>query len=154
MLAAAAAVRAAAFASRGARPGLPPPNHMGPNSYPFGPYGFPGNSTEQMPSPFGPNSNVQSPEFGVMSPNKDLAINSMGGMMNQGRQTSRSIPPPPYSPIPQSNESNHSASGSVKGSISNLATTQQIKTEDSAEGRFFFSFFWWSSKYFFYKPKL
>lgn len=134
MLAAAAAVRAAAIASsRGPRAALPP-NHMGPNNYPFGPPGFPG-KPEQMPSPYGPGSNVQSPEFGVMSPNKDLAMNSMGGgMMNQGRRTPRSVPPPPYSPMPQNNE---------KGSMPNLAATPKasIKTEENAvipEGTSFF----------------
>lgn len=134
---AAAAVRAAAFASsRSGRAGVPQPNHMGGmNSYPFGLRGFPPNN-EQMQTPFvggggvGGNISQQPTEFGrVMSPNpKDLAMNAMSPLMNQGRRTPRSHPPPPYSPLPQTNESSHSASGSGKGSMSNISNQALAKT--------------------------
>lgn len=118
---AAAAVRAAAAASTRGRGGFPTPNAGGISNYPFGPR-FPG-SSEQMPSPFQQSQVNQPPEFSVLSPNKDMQMNILNASspMSQGRATPRNGNPPPYSPMANSTDSNHSASGSVKGSISNIS---------------------------------
>ena len=142
---AAAAVRAAAAASSRSKAGLPPPNMAGPGpgpnpNYPFGPHGgYPQMNMDIMQQAPFINQNIQSPDFGgVMSPSKEMIM-----AMNQGRGTPRNnIPPPPYSPSPFSNDSNHSSSGSVKGSASNLASitkSPSVKNENhvsSTEGMY------------------
>ena len=122
---AAAAVRAAAAASSRKAGGMTPGAGNPYGSMP----GYPMNSDLQsMQQPPYMNPAMQ-PDFGPgMSPSKEMIM-----AMNQGRGTPRnSVPPPPYSPSPFSTESSHSASGSVKGSSSSLASG--IKTDTSIEG--------------------
>ena len=134
MLAAAAVRAAAAASSRKAGGMAPAPGHYG--CVP----GYPMNPDLMQQQPF-INHAMQSSDFsGGMSPSKDMIM-----AMNQGRGTPRNnVPPPPYSPSPFSNHSdnNHSASGSVKGSSSSLASgvkTESITNEGKTD-HFYFIF--------------
>lgn len=125
MLAAAAVRAAAAASSRKAGNGMAQPtgHYGGMPGYPMNPDG---QHMQQAPYM---NPAMHANDFsGAMSPSKDMIM-----AMSQGRGTPRNnVPPPPYSPSPFSNDSNHSASGSVKGSSSSLASG--VKPEPSNEG--------------------
>lgn len=127
---AAAAVRAAAAASSRAKAGIAPPGTNIPN-YPY-PHGFPMNPEMMQQSPY-LNQNIQSPELGVISPNKDGIMS-----LNQGRTVPRnSAPPPPYSPSPFSNDSNHSGSNSglIKVSTNIPPNIQKASAPNKSESR-------------------
>ncbi|XP_002157646.4 AT-rich interactive domain-containing protein 1A [Hydra vulgaris] len=110
--------QAAASTSKGRVP-FPTPNSNTMNTFPFNIRNFHVNN-DQMPSPFP--HNLHSPDYSaIMSPNKDYTGVALSPLSQQGRRTPRSgIPPPPYSPLPHNNDSNHL--GSVKGSNSNISS--------------------------------